>query len=310
MFYGANGHYDYDQSIDEQIAALRLVNVDPGYYRIATHGDEESLGYAIDLARALQDTDIKMICCVDINHCDPNGVLYDSEAEAHYAGYQMAYKVANELVPLGVEIFETGNELDAKNGIRIPEQAVQGGVPEDFDNAQFPALRGVLNGCTAGLRAIGGRNVQVASNGFTACSFACSDMLWDGLQPDGSSGHTPVRWDLTNWHNYRCYGSMLDMSMDYQKPNVNLLDHLKAKYGKPIYLGEFNANEDDDDATRASWANETLDMLYGYRDMFDIRAAIVYQLICGDPWGVVNYDQTIQSTFGETVRDFIASHPA
>jgi hypothetical protein len=310
MFYGANGHWDYKQTPDEQIAALRMMGMEPGYYRMATDGGH-TLGAVVNVAKALRSTSIQMICCCDIKMVDGNGQLYANESEAYYAGYKTGIKVATALVPHGVNIFETGNELDAANGIRIPVQDVQGGVPEDFENANFPSLRGVINGCYDAVRAVGGSTVRIASNGFTACSFACSDMLADGTQPDGSSGHRPVLWDITNWHNYRCYGSMLDMSMDYMKPTCNLLDHLKAKYKRPIFVGEWNANESDDDATRASWATQFLGELYGAgRDMFGVEAAIVYHLICGDPWGVVNYDQTIQSTFGETVRDFIAAHPA
>jgi hypothetical protein len=287
-----------------------MMGMEPGYYRVTSEGGGESLDYLCALAKALQGTGIIMDCCIDLSMTTGDGELFTTESEAFDAGWEAAYTTASALVPLGVGIFETGNELDAKNGIRVPVQSVQGGVPEDFSNDIFPILRGVLNGCTSALRLVGGSSVQVASNGFTACSFACSDMLWHGTQPDGSTGHTPIRWDITNWHNYEDYGSMLDMSMDYEKPNTNLLDHLKAAYGKPIIVTEWNSKESNDDDQRSAWATQFMGEMYGARELFDVRALIVYQLFCGDPWGVVNFDCSIQSTFGETVRDFIAANPA
>jgi hypothetical protein len=311
MFYGANGHWDYLQSPEEQIARLQMMGMEPGYYRVAWDG-WNTLDYLVRMASALRasEADIEMICCLNVAMTDDNGKIFASEAEAYHAGHWVGSECAQALLPLGVKIFQCGNELDGKNGIRIPVQDVQGGVPEDFDNNLFPALRGVLRGCTDAVRRAGGPSVTIGSNAFTACSFACSDMLWDGTQPDGSSGHAPLRWDVTTWNNYMCYGSMLDMSMDYQKPNVNLLDHLKAKYGRPIFVTEWNGNEGDTDAQRTEHAKKFMADMYAWRHMFDVRALIVYQLICGDPWGVTNWDGTLQTDFGATVRDFIAANPA
>lgn len=308
MFYGVNGHYDYLQSVDEQIAMLQMLGM--AYYRCTYEGNPESLDYLERLAQALQATDIDLICCVNLNMTGDDGQLHASEAQAHNVGWQMGYECAQALVPYGVRIFECGNELDSKNNIRQPVQDVQGGVPEDFDNAQFPALRGLLNGCAAGVRTVGGVSTLIASNAFTACSIACADMLWRGQQPDGSTGHTPVRWDLTNWHNYRCYGSPMSMSMDYEKPSINLLDHLKSSFGKPIIFTEWNANEGDDDATRSDWAKQFLGEMLTGRDMFGVQAACCYQLIAGSPWGLCNGDGSLIQTFGQTVHDFIQANPA
>ena len=310
MFYGANGHHDYTQDIATQIAGLRTMGMEPGYYRVAWDGPH-CLDYLVNLASALRESDIEMICCVNLTMTDQQGNVFATEAQAFHEGWKVGARVAAALIPLGVTLFETGNELDAKNGIRVPVQDVQGGVREDFLNDIFPALRGVINGCGQAIRTMGGRDTQILSNAFTACSFACADMLWDGEQPDGSGGHQRIRWDGTNWHNYACYGSMLNMSMDYQKPNVNLLDHLKAKYGVPIYITEWNGNEGDTDDQRTAWANQFMSEIYGAgRSLFDVRAMCVYQLICGDPWGVLNFDQTVQQNFGQTVQEFIALNPA
>jgi hypothetical protein len=195
MFYGANGHYDYLQSIDEQIAGLRTMGMETGYYRVTYEGHQHSLDYLHNLARALRGTGIRMICCINMSMCNADGELYENESGAFHAGYKAGFNGAKTLVPLGVTIFEMGNELDAKEGIRTPEQAVQGGMTWDFLNSHFPGLRGVMNGCMSAVRAVGGPTVQIASNAFTACSIACADMLWDGTQPDGSTGHPKLRFN-------------------------------------------------------------------------------------------------------------------
>lgn len=298
MFYGANGHYDYPQSIATQITGLQTMGMTN--YRVTYEGNQTSLTYLQNLATALKGTGITMICCIDLSMCDSNNVLYVNEAAAFNAGYLEGATVAQALIPLGVTIFETGNELDAKNGIRIPVQAVQGGIIQDFDSSKFAAFKGVIKGCMAALRQYGGSSIQIASNAFTACSIAMSDYLWNA----------GIQWDITNWHNYEDYGLLSNMSMDYQKPNVNVWDHL-MKYGKPILISEWNAKASDTDAQRAVWATTFLDDARNWNSLFpgSVLGVSVYQLYNGTPWGVLNGDNTVQQTFGQTVKNYIAAHP-
>jgi hypothetical protein len=100
------------------------------------------------------------------------------------------------------------------------------------------------------------------------------------------------------------------MSMDYQKPDAHVLDHLKTKFGVPIIVTEWNGDESDTDEQRAAHAIEFMGEMCYWRDLFDVRALIVYQLFCGDPWGVLRPDGSVVDTFGATVRDFIAANPA
>ena len=141
-------------------------------YRATYEGDPISLCYLQNLANALQGSGITLLCCIGLPMCDGSGQLFANESSAFAAGYAMGLEAAQTLVPLGVTLVECDNELDAKNGIRTPVQAVQGGVPWDFQNTLFPALRGVINGCMTAVRSVGGPRVQCASNAFTACSAA------------------------------------------------------------------------------------------------------------------------------------------
>lgn len=310
MFYGVNGHYDYSESIAQQIADLKTMGFTS--YRVAYEGNSTSLSYLQNLATALKGTGITPIVCIDSSMCDGNGNLYPTEAAAYAAGYAYAQPVAAALVPLGVTIFECGNELDTKNNIlTIP--GVLGGLAADFNCANFPSLRGVLTGVYQAVRDVGGPSVQIASNAFTAGDIACADMLWDGKQPDGTSGHTPVRWDITNWHNYQIYGDPISgaMALDYQKPTFNLCDHLTAKYGKPIIFTEWNGSAGDTDAQRAAWATQfmTEAQYYAKIGLFPIQAICCYQLYNGSPYGVMNGPGQVEATFGTTVQSFIAANP-
>jgi hypothetical protein len=308
MFYGVNGHYDYNQSIAQQVADVKMMGFTS--YRATYEGNDASLTYLKNIATALKGTGITLVCCIDLSMCDSTGALFTSEALAYQTGFNEGLLVAQALVPLGVTIFECGNELDSKNNIRT-YVGEQGGVAVDFQNSVFPALRGVMNGCMTAVRLVGGSKVKCASNGFTAASIAVADMLWDGTQPDGTSGHMPVRWDITSWHNYEDYGNPFDgtMSMDYQKPNINLCDHLKAKFGKPILFTEWNSKASNTDAERSAWATQFMTGARNAKDVFGIMGIMVYQLYCGDPWGVVNFDLTIKQSFGQTVKNFIAANP-
>ena len=307
MFYGANGHFDYSQTIAQQIAGLQLMGMTS--YRVTYENSTASLNYLVSLAQALAGTNITPIVCIDLDMA-PGGTLYASEGAAYAGGFAAGQTVAQALAPYGVNFYETGNELDAKNGIRIPVQAVQGGIPQDFANSLFPILRGVINGCMAAIRTYQPAAL-IVSNAFTACSTACADMLWDGRQPDGSYGWPQLRWDVTNWHNYEDYGLMSQMSMDFQKPTTNVWDHLMCKYGRPIICTEWNGKQSDTDAQRATWATTFLNDATKWAKLFpgSILAVCVYQLFNGTPWGVLNADGTVESTFGTTVKNYIAANP-
>lgn len=305
IFYGINGHFDDSQTIAQHIADMQTLGIT--MYRCTYEGSATSLNYLVNLAKALQGTGIQLYCCIDLSMTSDGTNLWGSEQLAYQYAYGVGMQVAGALAPLGVVYFECGNELDTKNGVQ-PTGGTQGGVIADFSAAVWPILRGVVAGCMAGIRALALPGVQCASNAFTRGGLAAMDMLWFGTAPDGSSGYLPVRWDITAFHNYEDYGSLLCMSLDFAKPYANILEHLSRVYQRPIVISEWNGKASDTDVQRAAWASRFMTEMYTNRFKYNVASIMVYELY-GSPWAVMSSPGNVLSTFGTTVQSFIAANP-
>jgi len=106
--------------------------------------------------------------------------------------------VATALAPYGVTLYECGNELTRDPAI-IFDSATAGTYTKDFNNANWPIMRGVIRGMIDGIKSVQ-PGAKVGVN-FCVADVAASDMLWVGQQPDGTGGHPTMRWDITTWHN-------------------------------------------------------------------------------------------------------------
>lgn len=302
MFYGANAHYDDSQSIAQHIADLKTMGMKTVRmsYVFGT-----SLATLTSYAQAIQadNTGIQMICCIALPQ--PSG-SYANEAAAYAACYATGLLVASTLGPYGVTIYEAGNELDQSPGMIVSDQL--GGFPSDFSNTLIPILRGEMRGCIDGVHAAG--NYLAASNAFTQCGIGCADMLWNGTQPDGTSGHPVVRWDITNWHNYEDYGSLVGVPRGSGQGYCNILEHCNRTYGGvPIIITEWNGKSSDTDAQRAWWASRFLPELWNLRYKYNIACICVYEMY-GSPWNILTGTLgQVESTFGTTVQTFITNNP-
>lgn len=303
MFWGVNAHFDDSQSIAQHIADLKTMGMKT--IRMA-YEYGTSLPTLVSYAQAIQadNTGIQMTCCIALP--SPQGT-YTSEAAAYADCYSTGYLVASTLGPYGVTIYEAGNELDQSPGMIVNDPL--GGYPSDYSNTLIPILRGEMRGCIDGIHAAG--NYMAASNAFTQCGIGCADMMWNGTNPDGSiAASGPIRWDITNWHNYEDYGSLMGVPRSFNAGYCNILEHCNRTYGGvPIMITEWNAKESDTDAQRAWWAARFMAELYNNRYKYNIAAICVYELY-GTPWNVMTGTQgVVQSTFGTTVQSFIAANP-
>jgi len=306
QFYGANAHFDDSQSIAQHIADLKTMGMKT--LRLAYEGPT-SLPTLISYAQAVQadNTGIQICMCIAL----PQLSGYSTEAAAYADSYQnWGYAVALALAPYGVTIYEAGNELDTSSGIN--PSSSQGGYPSNFSGPLVAILRGEMRGCIDGVHAAGkvlGKNLLCASNAFTVCSLGLAEMLWNGTMPDGSSGYPPVRWDLTNWHNYEDYGPLNNIELGFEAPYINLFASLNRRFGVPIIVTEWNAKSSDTDAARAEWANRFLTDAWRMRYRYNIAFVCVYELY-GSPWNVMSGTLgVVESTFGTTVQTFITNHP-
>jgi hypothetical protein len=302
QFYGANAHYDDSQSIAQHIADMKVMGMKT--IRMAyVYGT--SLATLVSYATALQadGTGIQMCCCIAIPY--PN--TFTSEAQAYASGFAAGQLVASTLGPLGVTIYEAGNELDQGPGMIVSGNNL-GGFASDFSNTLVPFLRGEMRGCIDGVHSAG--NYLCASNAFTQCGIGVADLLWNGYNVDGSLAATgPLRWDLTNWHNYEDYGPMMGVSRAFAAGTCNLFEHMNRTYGGvPIIITEWNGKASDTDPQRAWWANRWLAEAYNNRYKYNIAFVCCYELY-GSPWNLMASAGTPVSTFGTTVQTFITNNP-
>jgi hypothetical protein len=299
LFYGANAHFDDSQSIAFHIAGMKTM----GMKLMRMTYEWTALSTLVAYAQALQTdgTGIQMLCCLDV------GInSYPDEASAYSATFAAVLPIVQALAAVGVTMFECGNEMDTKAGLNTGD--AQGGLPSDYSNTLVPIYRGVQRGAIDAVHAVAG--CLACSNAYTVCSIALADMMWYGTQPDGTSGHPLVRWDITSWHNYEDYGPLTAVEMGNARPWVNIYEYCNRRFGGvPIMITEWNGKSSDTDAQRAAWASRHMTEAYNNRYRWNIASIIVYELY-GSPWQVLDgVANTPISTFGTTVQSFISSNP-
>jgi hypothetical protein len=129
------------------------------------------------------------------------------------AAYQASYTLAQQIVNVQrYAWYEVTNELapTCLNGW------VDGARSTDFKNDCFQIARGVIRGLIAGIKSVD-PDGKIIIGGNTWMHYGFDVMLANGTQPDGTSGHPVVTWDITAWHWYSEQGrrspSMLPPSL-------------------------------------------------------------------------------------------------
>lgn len=101
--------------------------------------------------------------------------------------------IATALGPLGIDTYETGNEMthDSKGigfltgkhhlGSIQVDHSYAGNRPQDFNNTNWPILRGALRGMIDGVKSVQPK-ARCGVN-FLYSHIGAADMLWDGNRP-------------------------------------------------------------------------------------------------------------------------------
>ena len=310
VFWGGNCHFDDMSGFGGSVTTAQLVsNLQAlGMTTVrATYEGPTSLPSLVNIANALRGTGIQMYCCIDVDTTSNGSTFWPTEQAAYNNAYAIARNVALTLQPLGVTMFEAGNELDTKHGINTVGD--QGSATASFSNSQWPVFRGTIAGALDGIKSVPG--TLSASNAFTLCGIGASDGLWNGTAPDGSSGYRQLRWDITAWHNYSPYGSLMCISRSFQKPNMNLLEYVSRKYQRPIMISEFSGASGNTEAQQLAWWTYLASDYYANRYKYNIMGCMTYQLYQGfPPWALVQTPSTntLYATFGVGVKNFIAAN--
>ncbi|PMS32600.1 hypothetical protein C0Z16_07060 [Paraburkholderia rhynchosiae] len=303
-FHGINGHYDYRYTPAQVVSIMR--NMGCSTYRVGATDDPTQLGAVVSLAQAFQSAGLTLFVLIDIGVRDWNGVLFPSESVAYNRGRSCGATVAAALAPYGVVMYECGNELTRDAAI-ILDSTNAGTKAVDFNNTNWPIMRGVMRGMIDGVKSAQG-TAKCGIN-FCVADIGAADALWDGMQPDGTSGYPTVRWDMTTWHNYEVYGDIFNIGSDGSGPGFDLPTYCKARYGAPFLITEWNTGPEKSQSYRANYISSRYASYYQARKTKNVQSAMYYVLDSGNTtYGLMIDGVTVNQTYNAFVS-FIASHP-
>ncbi|WP_250494295.1 hypothetical protein [Caballeronia sp. GAWG1-1] len=303
MFFGMNGHYDYLYTPAQTIAILNGMGC--SIYRLGCNETSAELRPVARMARAMNGTGIELFCLIQQGLTDDWGNLFGSEAAAYAKAYSTGVTVASTLKPYGVTMYECGNELTRRAQTVIDSNRAGTDVA-DFNNDNWPVMRGVMRGLIDGVKAA--QPDAMCGINFCVADIGASDALWEGNQPDGTSGHPVVRWDMTTWHNYEVYGDLFDIGSDGAGPHFDLPQYCKARYGVPFMITEWNANPEQSDDYRSAFVQSRLQSFYDARKTHNIQSTMYYVLDSGDhTFGIMHNSVPILPTYLSFVN-FVRSH--
>ena len=297
-FYGVCGHYDYPpnsatlvkqlQSIGATTLRLDTAGFNPTHIACVRRFSTEMTAI---------DPRIKILCCITTNF------LGTDENSAYNIAFTNAQTIAQTLGPAGVTDFECGNEMTASTLVFRKPGAPGNRMSDYIPGNDWNRMRGTMRGLIDGIKSV--NPAYRCGINFTIAQIAASDMLWNGVAPDGSTGHPTVRWDITTWHNYSVYGDLFNMSLDGYQTKLNVVDYISKAYGKPIMITEWQAKPEDTDAQKAAYCTSFMTKYYNARQQYNIESIMMYQLLGPASFGLLANPQT-RAAFAA----FSGSHPA
>jgi len=304
MFYGMNGHYDYPFTPAQTINYLQGLGVTT--YRLGTINDPISLNPTVAMASSFQRANLTLFALVNYGLYNTSG-LWGSEALAYQASFEGAAGVATALKPYGVKYYECGNELPCDPSIFVLAPAA-GNYPADYNNTNWPILRGVMRGMIDGVKSA--QSDALVGINFCTADTGASDLLWEGLQPDGTSGYPKVRWDFTTWHNYEPYGDIFAIGTDGALPGFSIPTYCKARYGVPFMLTEWNSEPYQDPDVHAAYVTKNLGEFYNARGTDGFQSTMFYELYSGNnnTWGIILNGEPLDPIYS-AFQTFLQAHP-
>ena len=303
-FYGVNGHYDYTYTPAQIVSALKGLGCTS--YRVGCTADANQLNAVINLAKAFQTAGMTLLVLINQGLRDSSNKLFASESAAYSAAYSTASTVANALKSYGVTLYECGNELTRDSAI-ILNSTYAGTQAGDFNNTNWPVMRGAMRGMIDGVKSA--QSTAKCGINFCVADIGASDALWEGTQPDGSSGYSKVRWDITTWHNYEVYGDLFDIGTDGAGAGFDLPTYCKARYGVPFFVTEWNTGPEQTQAYRSNYISSQLSGFYQARKTHNIQAVMYYVLDSGDnTYGIMLNGAQLNPPYS-SFKSFTAANP-
>ncbi|WP_144107636.1 hypothetical protein [Paraburkholderia sp. BCC1886] len=302
-FYGINGHYDYTYTPAQLVTILKSMGCTS--YRVGCTDDPNQLNAVIKIAQAFQTAGIKLLVLVNQGLWDSNNVWLGTEAKAYTRAYTCGATVANALKAYGVTIYECGNEL-TRQSATIIDSTNAGTKAVDFNNTNWPVMRGVMRGLIDGVKSA--QPTAKCGINFCVADIGAADALWEGMAPNGTGGYPKVRWDITTWHNYEVYGDIFNIGSDGSGPGFDLPTYCKARYGVPFIITEWNTGPEKSEAYRANYVTTQLGEFYAARKTHNIQSVMYYVLDSGDStYGIMVNGTPLSPTYS-AFTSFTAAH--
>ncbi|SAK84337.1 hypothetical protein AWB78_04221 [Caballeronia calidae] len=302
LFYGINGHItqggSYDNSSTEvQLAQLKDLGVK--IYRNDV-GDRTGAARLAAAAKTMAAGGVTLYPDIVMD------MSFNDETSAYNFGYTLAQQTATEM---HAPYYEIGNELelDALVG------NVDGTRPTDYDNGRFVVARGAIRGMIAGVKSVDPQ-AKIVMGGLGWLHFAFDQMLMQGTQPDGTSGHPVVSWDVTAWHWYSDFGDIQNACGGTGCYNV--LATLRD-FGKPIWLTEYGVRPDMGSNSQVATyltGNSMMSQYASIASTYGLESIQMYELYDDPddgegPYGVIQNDGKTQKAAYSAYKSFVASHP-
>ncbi|SAK99576.1 hypothetical protein AWB78_05805 [Caballeronia calidae] len=302
FFYGMNGHVTWVgpytvSSPQQQLAQLK--DLDVKLYR----NDVGSVADAVKLKEIAQmmarsGVTVYPVILQQLNFADEN------------AAYQASYTLAQQIVNVQrYAWYEVTNELAPSCLVGW----VDGVRSTDYRNDCFQIARGVIRGLIAGIKSVDSQG-KIIIGGNTWMHYGFDVMLANGTQPDGTSGHPVVTWDITAWHWYSEQGDIRNACGGTGCYNV--IGTLQS-FGKPIWINEVGMRPyfpGTPDQAATYMANNMMGALLAIAPQYNIQSLQVYELYDDPPTGqgpygiMLNDGQTKKPVY-TAVRNFVATNP-
>ncbi|WP_244140185.1 glycosyl hydrolase [Caballeronia sp. BCC1704] len=303
IFYGANGHNNEGGAYDISSPARQLSQLQDLGVKLYRN-EVYSQATATKLAGIARSMAAGGVTVFPVLLSDPRS--FNSETDAYDAGFALGQQTATSY---RYPYYEVSNELGALALVGN----VDGVYPQHFNNAIFQKARGVIRGMIAGIKSVD-TNGKIVMGGETWLHYGFDEMLWNGTQPDGTTGHPKVTWDITGWHWYSDQGDITRACGGTGCHDV--LAALQA-FGKPIWLTEFGVRPSyGSDAQIASYmvGNTMMAQFVAVASRYNLQAIQVYELYDDPVGGEGNYgllmnDGVTQKPVYAAFKNFVAGHP-
>lgn len=304
--YGVNVHRD--TQLSPEAVAAAMAGLGASVLRVNTGGSSDTIAQAASIVQAVHSAGRTSIPVIDAGiRANDTTLAYSSESGAYAGAHSIGAAVATALSPYGVTMYECGNELTRDPFIILSSHTADAGTKAvDFNNANWPIMRGFMRGLIDGVKSV--QPSALCGINFCKSDVGASDALWDGMQPDGTGGYPTVRWDITTWHNYEGDGDIFHIGTDGAGPSFNLPIYVKARYGKPFMMTEWNSDPNQALSHRATYITGQLEEFRTARTTVGFESAMFYELDGGTQWGLADADGTpLQPPYG-AYQSYVFAH--